>query len=198
MDSFELNKIFAAVLIVGIFMSVVGTVTGMLIKDEPLEEHAFKIEGVETAGAAHSGPKKPKLPDPVLALIATADVTRGQKLSKACAACHSFNAGGANGVGPNIHDIVNRAKGSVAGFKYSGALLEKGGDWNYESLNAFLWKPKTYIKGTKMNYVGLRKAEDRAAMIAWLRTLSSSPAALPSAADIAAEAAKHAGDAAAH
>ncbi|MEM7618782.1 MAG: cytochrome c family protein, partial [Pseudomonadota bacterium] len=147
-------------------------------------ENAFKIEGVEAASTGSAV----QLPEPILALIADADIARGQKLSKACAACHSFDQGGANGVGPNLYSIVGAKKQNVAGFSYSGVLNQNGEEqWGYEALNKFLWKPKKYAPGTKMNYIGLKKPEDRAAMIAWLRTLSSSPKALPSDSAIAAE-----------
>lgn len=190
MDSFEFNKIFAAVLVTGILMSLLGFASHSIVKSDELEEHAYKIEGVEEAGSSHGhASSKPAGPEPVLALLASADPTRGEKLSKACAACHTFNAGGANGLGPNLYGVLNRAKGSAPGFKYSDGMLEKGGVWDYDSLNHFLWKPKAYVTGTKMNYIGLRKPEDRAAMIAWLRTLAGSKAALPSADAIAKEAA---------
>ena len=103
-----------------------------------------------------------------------------------------LRSGVVNKVGPNIWNVVNAPKGQVDGFAYSSALLEKGGDWGYESLNGFAWKPKKYINGTKMNYAGLKSCEDRAALIAWLRTLSSSLASLPSQAAIDAEAAAYA------
>jgi len=121
---------------------------------------------------------------PILALIADADVDAGQKLSKKCAACHSFNAGGANKVGPNLWNIVNRDMGKVENYKYSKALSAFGGKWDYSSLNQFLLKPKKYIKGTKMNYTGLKKDKDRANIILWLRSLTETPAELPSEEDI--------------
>ena len=188
MGGMEFNKIFAALLVAGIIAMFAGFIAKNLTQPHELKENAFKIEGVESAGG---GAAKEKLPEPVLAMLAEADVARGQKLSKACAACHSFDKGGANGVGPNLWGIVGRSKQSVGGFTYSGSLNEQGGNlWNYAELNKFLWKPKKYASGTKMNYIGLKKPKDRAAMIAWLRTLAPSSKALPSAAQIAAEAAE--------
>lgn len=186
MGGMEFNKIFAALLVAGIVAMLSGFVAKKLTTAHELEENAYKIEGVETA--AGGGSKKVKLAEPVLAMIADADVARGQKVSKACAACHTFDNGGANGVGPNMWNIIGRAKDSVGGFTYSGTLKEQGGNtWTYAELNKFLWKPKKYAPGTKMNYIGLKKPEDRAAMIAWLRTLAPSPKPLPSTAEIAAE-----------
>ena len=178
MDSMEFNKIFAGILIAGIIASLSGFISQKLIHPHELEEHAYKIEGVgETVVVAD----KPKLPEPVLAMIATADIERGKKLSKACAACHNFEPGGPNGVGPNLYDVVGGPKGHADGFSYSDAILQMGGSWTYDHLNNFLWKPKAFIAGTKMNYIGLKKPEDRAAMIAWLRSLSDNPAPLPKA-----------------
>ncbi|MEM7651423.1 MAG: cytochrome c family protein, partial [Pseudomonadota bacterium] len=140
-------------------------------------------------GAA-GGPVKPKLPEPIMHLMATADIAKGEKLSKACAACHSFDNGGPHKVGPNIYNIVGAPKGAKSGYSYSAVMANFGGAWGYEELNFFMWKPKTYMPGTKMNYAGLKKPEDRAAIIGWLRTQGSNGFALPSEAEIAAEAAK--------
>jgi cytochrome c len=186
MNNLEFNKIFAAVLVAGIVAMLGGFVSDLLVHPDELDKPAVFIESAE-AGTTGGAPKA-ALPDPILPLIADADIARGEKLSKACAACHSFDNGGANKVGPNLWDVVGKSKGAHEGFAYSDGLHAKGGVWGYEDLNQFLWKPKKFIDGTKMNYVGLKKPEDRAALIAWLRTLSSSPKALPSAAEIAKEA----------
>lgn len=185
MGGMEFNKIFAAILVAGIVAMLAGFIAEQLTHPHKLKENAYKIEGVEMADG---GAVKEKLAEPVLAMLAEADIARGQKVSKACAACHSFDKGGANGVGPNLWNIVGRNKQTVSGFTYSGTLNAHGGDvWSYAELNKFLWKPKKYSPGTKMNYIGLKKPEDRAAMIAWLRSLSASPKALPSSSQIAAE-----------
>ena len=184
MGGMEFNKIFAAILVAGIIAMLAGFVADVLTHPEKLKENAFAIEGVEEVGGA----KVEKLAEPVLAMIAAADIARGQKVSKACAACHTFDKSGANGVGPNIYNIVGAKKQAKGGFTYSGTLNEQGGNvWTYAELNKYLWKPKKYAPGTKMNYVGLKKPEDRAAIIAWLRTLAPSPKALPSKGQIAAE-----------
>ena len=97
---------------------------------------------------------------------------------KKCIACHGFEAGGANKVGPNLYNIVNKEQGK-ADYAYSKTLASLSGKWTYEELNKFLYKPKLFYKGTKMNYAGLSKTKDRADLIAWLRTKSDSPVALP-------------------
>lgn len=181
----EFNKIFAALLVAGIIASFSGFLAKTLTHPHELKKNAFSVEVAEDSAG---GAKKVKKAQPVLAMIAGADLERGKKLSKACAACHTFNKGGANGVGPNQYGVVGRSKEAVSGFAYSGTLASQGGNtWTYAELNKFLWKPKAYAKGTKMNYIGLKKAEDRAAMIAWMRTLADKPIPLPGASEIAAE-----------
>ena len=101
-----------------------------------------------------------------------AEVREPKKLSKACVTCHSFNQGGSNGTGPNLWGIAGKAVGADGSFAYSDAMKAKGGTWTTAELNNFLWKPKKFIKDTKMSYIGIKKPADRAAMIAWLRTLS--------------------------
>lgn len=115
----------------------------------------------------------------IATLLASADQDAGAKISKKCAACHSLNKGGANKVGPNLWDVVGRAVASHEGFKYSGALTDIGGEWSYEKLNAFLTKPKDFAAGTRMSFAGLKSAEDRANLIAFLRSLSDDPKPLP-------------------
>lgn len=185
MSGMELNKIMAAVLVAGITAAMSGFIAKEASHPRHLHENAVKIEG---AGEASSGgAAAPAGPEPVLALIASADIARGEKVSKACAACHNFEKGGPNGTGPNLWGVVGRPAGSAPGFSYSDAMKGKGGEWSYEELNHFLWKPKAYVEGTKMNFIGVKKADDRAALIAWLRSLSDSPRSLPGEAEIAAE-----------
>lgn len=186
MGGMEFNKIFAAILVAGIIASLSGFVAGILVHPHDLEEDAYQVEGID--GGAGGGPAKVAMAEPILALIAAADVARGEKLSKACAACHSFDKGGPGGVGPNLWNVVGGAKNHMPGFAYSGALEAQGGaTWTYAEMNKFLWKPKAYAPGTKMNYIGVKKPEDRAALVAWLRTKADSPKPLPSDSEIAAE-----------
>lgn len=177
MDEMEFNKLFAAILVAGILAMLTGFISEQVIHKSHLEEDAYVIEGGEVVDAG--GAAEETGPEPINAMLASADIAKGEKLSKACAACHSFDKGGPNRVGPNLWAVVNRDVGSHEGFAYSDALMSEPGNWTYDHLNKFLWKPKKAIEGTKMNYAGLKKPEDRAAIIAWLRTLSDSPAALP-------------------
>lgn len=186
MGGMEFNKIFAAILVAGIIASLSGFISKTLVHPHKLHEDAYKIEGAEDG--AGGGAKAEAMAEPILAMIAGADIARGEKVAKACAACHNFEKGGASGVGPNLWGVVGGPKDHLPGFAYSGALLEHGGStWTYAEMNKFLWKPKKYAPGTKMNFLGVKKPEDRAALLAWLRTKADSPKALPSPADIAAE-----------
>lgn len=191
--SLESNKIFAAVLVAGITAMLGGFVAEVMIHPHELATDVVSIEGAPEEGAA-AGPAGP---EPILHLIATADIAKGEKLSKACASCHSFQKGEPIKVGPNLWDTVGHKKGGHAGFAYSEGMTAKGGTWTYADLNKFLFKPKAFVPGTKMSYIGLKKAEERAAVIAWLRTLEDSPPPLPSQGEIDAEAAELAPPAAA-
>ena len=178
MDSFEFNKIFAAILIAAITAMLGGFIAEQLMHPHDLKTNAVEIDGEPVvAGAAEMG--DPTEQDLVMSMLAEADIARGQKLSKACAACHSFDQGGVNKVGPNLWNVVNAQKGHHSSFAYSDALMAHGGTWDFAELNGFLYKPKKHINGTKMNYIGIKKPKDRAAMLVWLNTLSDSPAALP-------------------
>ncbi|MDB5490426.1 MAG: cytochrome c [Micavibrio sp.] len=182
--SLETNKIFAAILVAGITASFSGFLATQLVHEHELKENAYKIEGVAEAGG---GPAVEAKPEPVLAMLAGADVAKGEQVAKVCATCHNFTKGGPNMIGPDLYGVVNRPKGAHEGFAYSDGMKKKGGNWTMSDLNHFLWKPKWFVEGTKMSFIGLKKPEDRAAVIAYLRTLSDSPAAMPGASDIAKE-----------
>ena len=188
MDNLKTNKILAAFLLAGLLAMGGGKIAEILVPNEELDKNAYPIEVKEVIAGGHiSGASSDKGPEPILALLATADVQAGMKLAKKCTACHEFNVDGKNKTGPMLWNIVDASKGMKDGFKYSDALVGMGGQWDYESLNAFLYKPKAYIKGTKMNFAGLKKPTDRANMIAYLRSLAETPVDLPSEEQIAAE-----------
>ena len=149
-----------------------------LVHAEPLQVTAFKIEG--GSGAA---PETAEIPaaggSDVSALLASADTSAGAKTFKKCKSCHTKEKGGKNRVGPNLWDVVGRAKAGAAGYSFSGALKGLGGTWTYQDLDAFLTSPKGFAKGTKMSFAGLKKPQDRAAVIIFLRSLSDQPKPLP-------------------
>jgi len=186
MDELRLNKVFAGFLCAGLLIMAGVQIANVLVPDRKLAENSYVIEIPEAAEVADAAPQDTG-PEPILALLASADLAAGEKLAKKCTACHVFEAGGANKVGPALWGVVDKSKASVDGFSYSAALAGFGGAWDYQSLNAFLAKPKAYISGTKMNFSGLKKPEDRANMVAWMRTMADSQVPLPTAEDIAAE-----------
>ena len=142
-------------------------------KHERPEVMGYVIEGVEASGgAADAGPA-------IETLLQTADAAAGEKVFGKCAACHTINQGGANGIGPNLWASMGKPHGHVAGFAYSDALKSIPGNWDWTSMNAWLTSPRKYADGTKMTFAGLKKDQDRADVIVYLRTLSDSPKPLP-------------------
>lgn len=184
-DRYMHQGVLAAFIVAGLIAMFAGIISKGLISPHELDKDAVTIEAVEVVAGGAVGPTGP---EPILGLLATADVEKGKSLAKACAACHSFDKGGPNGVGPNLWGTINNKKQHAAGFAYSGALVEHGGPtWTLAEMNKFIYKPKVYAPGTKMSFAGLKKPDDRAAVIAYLRTLADSPAALPAQGEIDAE-----------
>ncbi len=186
-DPLLINKIAAAVLTALFIMLMIDFVVDeILLKDtgghgETDDAHgkdsfAYYIDAGEVATTATV--VEEEVITPIIPLLASADVIAGEKVAKKCAACHTFAEGGQNRIGPNQWDIVNRALGTTEGFAYSEALLAKGGAWDYESLSEFIYNPKKYIPGTKMNFAGIKNDKDRANLIVWMRSLSSNPVPL--------------------
>ena len=131
------------------------------------------------APAAKKTAKKAEPAQPLPVLLASANVDKGKKVAKKCIACHSFDKGGKNKVGPNLFNILGAERAKAAGFNYSGAIKKMGGTWSFADMDKFLTKPKTFMPGTKMTYNGLKKAGDRAALILYLRSFADAPMALP-------------------
>ncbi len=185
-SSLEFNKLAAGVLCGGLLLMGVGKFAGVLVHPEHLETNAYTVDLPEGGATAAAAPAGPAPIEPILGLLASADPASGQKIAKKCAACHDFTKGGPNKVGPNLYGVVMAAKGHHADFSYSDALLSSGENdhWSYSSLNHFLKKPKDYAPGTKMGFAGIKKASQRADLVAYLRTLADSPAALPTAEEI--------------
>ena len=174
----EFNKICAAVLTAGIAFSALGLIADNLSHPERLAKSVLNIKGAETtAGPATAA--APTLP-PIAPLLAKAVPADGEAYTKKiCIACHNFNEGGANKVGPLLYGVVGRDKASAPGFTYSKALKSKGGKWTFADLNEWLHKPSAYASGTKMAYAGLDNDQMRANVIDYLRTLSPSPEPRP-------------------
>jgi cytochrome c len=179
MDSFELNKIIAAILMVALLVIGLGKIADVAFHVKKPKNPGYKVEGQVQLASSESETSKVVEKIDIVALMAQGDVTSGEKVFKKCAACHSINKGGKNKIGPALYNVVGRKVGGVADYKYSKALASYGKEWSFEELNGFLIKPATYLKGTKMSYAGLRKETDRASVIKYLNKNSDNPKPLP-------------------
>ena len=179
MDSFELNKIIAAVLMVALLVIGLGKIADSVFHVKKPKNPGYKVE-VESqlaSNASQAADVTEKID--IAAIMALGDVVSGEKIFKKCAACHSIDKGGKNKIGPALYNVVGRAVGGIDDYKYSKALASYGKEWTFEELNGFLLKPASYLKGTKMSYAGLRKEKDRASIIKYLNQNSDSPKLLP-------------------
>jgi cytochrome c len=182
--SLELNKIAASVLTAGVVAMGTGFIADILIHPHVPEEPHYSVAVKADDGGAE--PQEPAGPEPILPLLAEADPAAGEGSVRVCQACHSFEKGGPNKVGPNLYSLVGNQIAGVEGFSYSDALSGKEGEWTYEKLNHFLYDPQGWAPGTKMTYNGVKKVQDRANIVAYLRSLADEPAPLPTEEEIAA------------
>ncbi len=179
MDSFEINKIVAAILMVALLVIGIGKLSDVIFHVEKPETPGYSVE-VETATKASTADKTSEsVKVDIAALMALGDIAHGEKVFKKCAACHSIIKGGKNAIGPALYNVVGRKVGGIEDYKYSKALTAYDRSWTFEELNGFLIKPAKWIKGTKMAYAGLRKEKDRASVIKYLNENSDSPLELP-------------------
>ena len=180
MDSFELNKIIAAILMVALLIIGIGKLSNVIFYVEKPETPGYSVE-VEQTTVASSQTSSQTTEDKIdiAALISMGDIATGEKVFKKCAACHSIVKGGKNNIGPALYNVVGRNVGAVSDYKYSKALAAYGKAWTFEELNGYLVKPAKWIKGTKMAFAGLRKEKDRASVILYLNQNSDNPLPLP-------------------
>ncbi len=179
MDSFELNKIIAAILMVALLVIGLGKIADSIfhVKKPERPGYQVEVESQSTSSATQVTEMVEKID--IAAIMALGDVASGEAIFKKCAACHSIKKGGANKIGPALYGIVGSKVGSASDYKYSNALASYGKEWTFEELNGFLTKPGSYLKGTKMSYAGLRKEADRASVIKYLNQNSDNPIPLP-------------------
>ncbi|MBV9758731.1 MAG: cytochrome c family protein [Alphaproteobacteria bacterium] len=188
MDSLEVNKWIAAILVAGIAFMVTGFIGEILVHPRELAKPAIEIAGVPSEAGKAASAQAPKAP-PILALLASADPGKGQQIAEQnCAICHSFNQGGQPKIGPNLYGVVGGPRAHEQGFDYTEGLKKLGGTWTYENLDQWLWDPHSVVPGTRMAFAGLKNNKERADVIAWLRSLSPNPQPLPTADQIKAEA----------
>tara|TARA_B100000963_G_scaffold348941_1_gene357266 strand:- start:557 stop:1102 length:546 start_codon:yes stop_codon:yes gene_type:complete len=181
MDSFEINKIIASILLVALLIIGISKISNIIFKVDKLESSAYKVELPEndTQIIGDDKIKQVEKKVDISALMALADINHGEKVFKKCSACHSIEAGGGNNIGPALYNVVGRKIGAIEDYKYSKALMNYEKKWSFEELNGFLIKPQKWIKGTKMAYAGLRKEKDRASVILYLNKYSDNPLPLP-------------------
>tara|TARA_B100000674_G_scaffold459158_1_gene436107 strand:- start:1713 stop:2252 length:540 start_codon:yes stop_codon:yes gene_type:complete len=179
MDSFELNKIIAAVLMVALLVIGISKLSNIIFYVEKPEVPGYKVDVEQVSITPSSSEEKEEQKVDIAALMSLGDVTSGEKIFKKCAACHSIVKGGKNNIGPALYNVVGRKIGGVEDYKYSKALAAYEKNWSFEELNGFLIKPAKWIKGTKMAYAGLRKEKDRASVIKYLNKNSDNPLPLP-------------------
>ncbi len=163
----ETNKLLAAILVAGIIAMMSGFIAKELTPTQHLKKDAFTIAVPKQATTAAAAPKLLPFKD----YMAKASATKGAQTAQVCGACHVFAKGGGNGIGPNLFGVVDRKRAGVAGFAYSDAMKAKGGTWDDASLNDWLTDPQKFVPGTKMTFAGLPDPQDRADVIAYLKTL---------------------------
>ncbi len=179
MDSFEINKIVAAVLLVALLVIGIGKISNIIFHVEKPKTPGYAVEVDQISSSSSSSIEQVEEKIDMVSLMAMGDLAIGEKVFKKCAACHSIVKGGKNNIGPALYNVVGRQIGVVNDYKYSKALSGYGKEWTFEELNGYLTKPAKWIKGTKMAFAGLRKEKDRASVILYLNQNSDNPLPLP-------------------
>ena len=177
MDSFEINKIIAAVLVTVLLVFGISKVSDIVFNIEKPDIDGYKVE--VKVGSTNAIQASSNNQVDISAFMALGSLDHGKKVFKKCAACHSINEGGGNKIGPKLWNVMFRPVGSISDYKYSKALSSYGKDWTWEEMNGFLIKPSKWIKGNKMGFAGLKKEEDRASVILYLNENSENPKPLP-------------------
>ena len=179
MDSFEINKIVAAILMVALLIIGIGKISDIVFHVEKPETPGYKVELDQAVSSSNLTAEVVEAKVDIAALMSMGDIASGEKIFKKCAACHSIVKDGKNNIGPALYNVVGRKVGAVSDYKYSKAFLNYDKSWTFEELNGYLLKPSKWIKGTKMAFAGLRKEKDRASVIKYLNQSSDNPKPLP-------------------
>ena len=178
MNSFEINKIIAAIILTIVIVFGVNKLADVIYNVKAPEGNTYNIV-TETKEISKDDAVNVGSDVNIIALLALGSINHGKMVFKKCAACHSVSKGGGNKIGPALWGVIGRKAGSTSDYKYSKAMSGFGKIWDFEGMNTFLIKPKDYVKGTKMAYVGLKKEKDRASIILYLNKQSDSPLPLP-------------------
>ena len=178
MNSFEINKIIAAIILTIVIVFGVNKLADVIYNVKAPEGNTYNIV-TETKEISKDDAVNVKSDTNIIALLALGSIDHGKMVFKKCAACHSVSKSGSNKIGPALWGVIGRKAGSIGDYKYSKAMSEFGKTWDFETVNAFLIKPKDYVKGTKMAYVGLKKGKDRASIILYLNEQGDYPLPLP-------------------
>ena len=181
MDSFEINKIVASILLIALLFIGIGKVSDLVFHIDKLETPGYKVELPKNGEINENSEAKNDVVEEIdiSSLLALGDVAHGEKVFKKCSACHSIKKGGRNNIGPALYNVLGRNMGALEDYKYSKALIAFGKDWTFQEMNSFLIKPASYIKGTKMAFAGLKKEKDRASVILYMNANADSPLQLP-------------------
>lgn len=195
MNAFEINKIIGAVLGALVFVMGLSVLSDLIFDEHPLDELAYGVDAPpDTSAENEAGESEPE--EAFSVLLASADPVAGENSVAVCAACHSFDDGGPNGIGPALYNVVGREIAGVADFGYSNALVThgEGKTWSYEELNGFLENPQGWVPGTTMSYAGVKDAKERANLVAYLRSISPDAPPLPEVPEATEEAAIEGGE----
>ena len=181
MDSFEINKIVASILLIALLFIGIGKISDLVFQVDRPETAAYKIEMPEDGTVKQIAETKREIAEKIdiASFLALGNIEHGEKVFKKCSACHVINKGGENKIGPALYGVLGRKVGSIENYKYSKALVEYNKEWTFEEMNGYLRKPQSHIKGTKMAFAGLRKEKDRASVILYLNQNSDNPLPLP-------------------
>ena len=176
MDSFEINKIIAAVLMVVILVIGIDKVSDIIFHVEKPKTPGYAVD-IEQTSTTSTETTEEKIN--ITAFMTMGDIATGEKVFKKCKSCHSIKQGGGNKIGPALWNVMFRKVGSIADYKYSKALTSYGKEWSWEEMNGFLIKPSKWIPNNKMGFAGIKSEKDRASIILYLNQNSDNPKPLP-------------------